>query len=105
MSAVNGTYRSGKVLLDQEVDWPEGLPVKVLSASNAQDAANNEQTDRCFDGSAWEDTPEGVSRWLEWFDSLEPVFSSPELEQFEADLRAARNEQAALLPHWQQESS
>src|SRR6266446_4837062 len=102
MSGVNGIYRSGKVVLDQRVDWPDGIPVEVHRKVEGQHQANDEQVDQCFDGSTSEDTPEGVHRWIEWFDSLEPIFTGPELERFEAELCAGRNEQSALFPHWQQ---
>ena len=101
MSAITGTYRNGKIVLDERVDWPDGSPVKVLCLTEAQLAGETDRQDVCFDGSPSEDTPEAVRQWIEWFDSLEPVLSGAELEAFEQNLRSARDEQKALLPNWQ----
>ncbi|MCI0536463.1 MAG: hypothetical protein L0Z50_14680 [Verrucomicrobiales bacterium] len=97
MKRVSGTYRNGTVVLDEPVDWPEGMHVEVVSDQGLQAAAE----DVCLDGSPWEDSPDAVQRWLGWFDSLEPVLTAEELERFEAELRSARDEQKALLPQWE----
>jgi hypothetical protein len=95
MSHVRGTYSDGKVLLAQPVAWPDGMPVSVVSET--EEATE----DICLDGSAFDDSPEGTKRWLEWFDSLEPVFSGEDLARFEAALRTIRNEQRAIAGDWQ----
>jgi len=92
VNRVTGTYRNGKVALDQPVDWPEGTLVVW------EYGVQPERVDFCFDGSPWEDTPEANQRWVQWFDSLEPVLTKQELERFESELRSARDEQKALLP-------
>lgn len=102
MNRVTGTYRNGKVVLDQRVDWLDGMPVEVVCESATQIGAEREGVDICVDGSAWEETPEAVQRWVEWFDSLEPALTGREMEAFEADLRSARDEQKALLRSWQE---
>lgn len=102
MNRVTGTYRSRKVLLDQPVDWPDGMPVKVLCECGPEIAAAWEGADLCFDGSPWEDTPGAVQNWVQWFDSLQPVLTGQELERFEAGVRSARDEQKVLLPKWQE---
>jgi len=96
MNRVTGTYRNGKVALDQAVDWPEGT--RVVCENGAQP----EGAEFCSDGSPWVDTPEAIQRWVEWFDSLEPVLTGQELERFESELRSARDEQKLLLPKWQE---
>lgn len=96
VNRVTGTYRNGKVALDQPVDWPEGTNVVC------EYGAQPEGVDFSFDGSPWEDTPEAIQKWVEWFDSLEPVLTSQELERFQSELRSARDQQKALLPKWQE---
>lgn len=88
MDRVTGTYRNGKVVLDQSVDWPDGMLVQVECASSKQADAGLESVDLCVDGSAWEDTPDGRQRWVERLDSLGPVLTGEERERFETDLRA-----------------
>jgi len=80
---VFGTYRNGTVVPDEPVDWPEGTHVKIVCESGG----HGELADVCFDGSLWEDSPEAIQRWRDWFDSLEPVFTGEELQHFEAGLR------------------
>ena len=96
VNRVTGTYRNGKVALDEPVDWPEGTHVVC------EYGAQPEGVDLCLDGSPWEDTPEAIQRWVEWFDSLEPVLTGQELERFESELRSARDDQKPLLPKWQE---
>jgi hypothetical protein len=98
MDRVDGTYRSGKVVLDQSVDWPDGVRVNVVCDSNNKASL----IDLCIDGSKWEDTPEAKAQWTEWFDSLNPVFTGRELERFEAELAALREEQKSLSGKWQE---
>ena len=101
MNRVTGTYRNGNVVLDQPVDWPDGMPVKVVSGGGIPSGGEREGMDHCLDGSLCEDTPEALHRWIEWFDSLKPVLAGQELERFDADLRVARDQQKALFPKWQ----
>ena len=96
MNRVTGTFRNGKIALDQPVDWPDGTHVVC------EYGAQPECVDFCFDGSPWEDTPEAIQRWVQWFDSLEPVLTGQELERFESELRSARDEQKLRLPKWQE---
>jgi hypothetical protein len=98
VNRVTGTYRNGGIILDQPVDWPEGMQVDVLGTAEANEA------ELCVDGSKYEGTSEGIKKWLDWFDSLQPVLTGEDLEQFEANLRSARDEQKALLPNWQEKT-
>jgi hypothetical protein len=92
MNNASGTYRSGKVFLDEPVDWPDGLQVVVEKAG----------IDFCVDGSAWDETPEGIRKWEAWFESMNPVFTGHDQERFEAELTALRDEQRTLLPKWEE---
>jgi hypothetical protein len=92
---VSGIYRSGKVELEQSVDWPNGTQVDVLC-----EQAYSDTQDMTVGGSAWQDTPQARKAWLEWFNTLEPVLEGPELQAFEDSLKQAREEQRKLLPKW-----
>ena len=59
-----------------------------MTVIDNQASANS--TDTCVDGSEWDDSPEGVRKWLEWFDSAPPVLDAEELENFEETLRELR---------------
>ncbi len=97
VSQVFGTYRNGTIVPDEPVDWPEGMHVKIVCEADTPETTG----DVCLDGSLWEDSPEGIRRWRDWFDSLEPVFTGEELEHFEAELHSVRESQKALLPQWE----
>jgi hypothetical protein len=96
VTQTSGIYHNGKVILDQSVDWPDGVPVEVI-CKNAEES----QPDRCVDGSLWDDSPEGRLKWLAWFDSLEPVLTGRELENFDAFLRENREKQKEILHLWE----
>ena len=95
MISIPGTYQNGAVVLDEPVNLPEGAHVQVMF-DPAANGERSEQPDICCDGTPWDDSPEGRRKWLEWFDSLEPVFSDEEFEQFQLTLRTMREEQKPL---------
>ena len=98
MNHASGTYRAGKVVLDEPVDWPDGTQVKI----ECQNGADTSARDMCANDLRWDDTPEAKQKWAEWFDALEPVFTGEELAKFEKALRATRQEQEALSATWQE---
>ena len=83
-------------MLEQPVDWAPGTTVHVTRDSNSQRFGE----DVCLGGSKWDDSPEAIQDWIDWFDSLVPVFTGEELAQFESELGAARDQQRALLSGW-----
>jgi len=96
MTHTSGIYQDGKVILDQSVDWPDGIQVSVVCEN-----AGVGNPDRCVDGSAWEDSPEAVREWLAWFDTIQPVLAGHDLETFETGLRANRQREKEILPIWE----
>lgn len=82
-------------MLDEPVNLPEGAHVRVTLDDDAR-RGEGAQADICCDGSPWDDSPEGRRKWLEWFDSLGPVFSDEEYEQLQSRLRVMRDEQKPL---------
>jgi len=85
-----------KVILDQSVDWPDGIHVSVV-----RENAGTGGSDQCVDGSVWEDSPEALQKWLAWFDALQPVLTGRDLENFEDSLRANRLREKEMLPDWE----
>ena len=68
MSAVTGTYRKGKVLLDSPVDWQEGTRVEVNAPVHKVGMTEAE----------WPTTPEGIAELLARIDAFEPLEMTPE---------------------------
>mgnify|MGYP001450427993 CR=1 FL=1 len=60
-----------------------------------------------LDESEWPETDEEKSAWLEWLQSLEPFEMSPEeLDAFEAQLKASKEEQKDLMrKRWRAEEA
>jgi hypothetical protein len=69
MSGITGTWKAGRVVLDQAVDWPDGRRVLVEPVP-AEDCPGLREED-------WSDTPEAIAQWLQWYDSLEPLEMTP----------------------------
>lgn len=91
MSAIQGTWREGRIILDEPVQWPEGRRVRVepLAAEAAFGLSEEE----------WSDTPEAIADWLQWYDSLEPLEMTPEEEVRLADWRTQIKEHTIATMH------
>ena len=73
--SIKGVIRKGRVEVAEPIDLPDGTEVVVTSSSAALDDADED----------WDNTPEGIADWLNWYRSLEPlIFTSEE----EADTQA-----------------
>jgi hypothetical protein len=72
MTAVKGKLENGKVVLAEQVDWPEGTEVRVEPISNGEEPASGEELQG--------DDPQSIANWLAWYDSLEPLIFTPEEE-------------------------
>ena len=94
MIATRGVYEHGAIVLEGPVALPEGAHVPVTLEPDGEHAG---PVDICCDGTPWDDSPEGRRKWLEWFDSTEPVFTEEEYEQFVLTLRAMREEQKPVV--------
>ena len=82
MNAVKGTVQNGHVVLDNPTVLPEGSRVIVETITEDETVGMREED--------WQDTPEAVTAWLRWYDSLEPLERTP---QEEAEWRTAREAQ------------
>ena len=81
MSAITGTWKDGRIILDGPTDWAEGCRVLVEPVQASQSIGMREED--------WTDSPEAINEWLGWYDSLEPLEITPEEE---SDLAVWRHE-------------
>jgi hypothetical protein len=95
MISSHGIYQHGAVVLDEPVSLPEGAHVRVTLDPIAA-GSQPEQPDSCIDGSLWDDSLEGKRAWLEWFDSLEPIMTEAEYQQWESQRLAEKEQQKQL---------
>jgi hypothetical protein len=84
VSAVFGTYKQGRIELDEPVDWPDGMRVEVLRA----DEYGLPEKD-------WPKTPEELAAWAAEVDALEPLEITPDDE---AEIAAAREAVRGVTP-------
>jgi hypothetical protein len=70
---IHATWINGRIVPDDPVDLPEGCRLRVepeLAESEAIGISEEE----------WDNSPEAISEWLEWYKSLEPLVFTPEEE-------------------------
>jgi hypothetical protein len=84
MTAVEGTYKDGKIVLDAPTDWPSGCRVRIEPIAVADDDGGT--------GDEQRDDPESLARWLAEFDAVPPLDMTPDEE---TTWRAAREAQNA----------
>src|SRR5437763_389721 len=82
MSAIQGTYKNGQIILDTPADWPEGFRVIVEPAPQDNDFGMTED-EQSHD-------PEAVACWIAEFDAIPPLQMTPAEE---AEWQAARKAQ------------
>ena len=102
METVLGTFRDGQVVLEREVDWPNGASLEVRLGTSPHSASRPDREDRCFDGSCPPSTPAEIEEWLKWFDTIEPFdWSDAERSRFEQVLHESDEiSKADLLKQW-----
>ncbi|HEY7425182.1 MAG TPA: hypothetical protein VH682_13205 [Gemmataceae bacterium] len=82
MNAIKGIVQNGHIVLDKPADLPEGCRVLVEPIVEEATFGICEED--------WQDTPEAIAAWLQWYDTLEPLQLTP---QEEAEWQAARQAQ------------
>src|SRR5271170_7757739 len=80
MSAVKAMWKNGQVVLEGQVDWPEGRRLVVAE-------------DIVTDDDEQPDDPETIARWLAEFEAIPPLEMTAEEE---AEWQAARKAQRDL---------
>lgn len=81
MSTVTGTYRNGRIELDQPVDWPEGKHVRVSEVADEEPEFMTEET--------WPKTPEEIEEHIRQMKAVESVILT---EKEKLEIAAWRDE-------------
>jgi hypothetical protein len=80
MDAIKAMVRNGRIEPDVPLDLPEGTQLLVVPSNAAGEREDG-----------WDNTPDGIAAWLEWYDSLEPlVFTAQERQAWQQDREARR---------------
>ncbi len=83
MNTVKGTVQNGHIVLDDPTGLPEGCRVIVEPIGEETFGPREEE---------WEDTPEAIAAWLQWYDALPPLQTSPSEEVEWQAARQARKD-------------
>ncbi len=74
MHAIKAIIRNGRIETDEPIGLPDGTELFV---SLANSSINEEE--------GWDNSPEAITEWLRWYDSLQPLKLSA-TEETETDL-------------------
>ena len=72
MSAITATWKNGQVLLDRQVDWPDGRRLLVMEDRSAEVEFMSEEEQS--------DDPEAIERWIEELQPLPALVMAPKDE-------------------------
>ena len=78
-TTLTGIFKDGRIILDEQANWPEGCRVVVIREPAVQVLGLGDEEQG--------DDPESIARWIASFDAIPPLEMTPEEE---ADWRAAR---------------
>jgi hypothetical protein len=82
---LTGTWRNGRILLDQPADWPEGCRVVVTPGESPEEIHGMTEEEQS-------DDPEVIARWVAEFDAIPPWQMTDEEEtNWQADRRVVRD--------------
>jgi hypothetical protein len=73
MSTIRAVVRNGRIETEEPVDLPEGTELLIPIPDRRSD-----------DEPGWDNSPGGITAWLAWADSLQPLLLS-EQDEAEAD--------------------
>ena len=96
MDQITGEFRDGTVSLHGPVDWPDGTPLVIARAADAERV--DVLSDYGIDESEWPTTPQGIQELVEWFDGLKPLdLSEEEQAKIEAERLKAKAENIEMM--------
>jgi len=81
MDAIKAMVRNGRIETENPINLPEGTELVVLPADHSSLAEAE---------AVWDNSPEGIQSWLEWYDSLQPLVFTPEERQAWENAKAER---------------
>ena len=83
MNAIRAIVRNGRIETEEPIDLPEGTELLIPIPNGESD-----------DDGGWDNSPEGIAAWLQWYDSLQPLI--PSETEAEADAWMKQCEQYGL---------
>jgi hypothetical protein len=71
VEVVRATWKNGRIVPDGPVDWPEGCRLMIEPETLEAGFVGLREED-------WSTSPEAITDWLAWYDSLDPLEFTPE---------------------------
>lgn len=65
--ALKAIVKNGRIELTVPEDWPEGMEVNIAKAEEEAIDLNKIGLDE----SEWDDSPEGIAKWLAWMEETD----------------------------------
>jgi hypothetical protein len=93
MNAIHGTYIDGKIVPDENPDWPEGKRILLVDPNEGDSKPRTGMREE-----DWPTTPEGIAALVAQMDQIRP-FLTPEEEA--AWHKALSEQKAYQLSHWE----
>lgn len=82
MKTIKAIVRGGQLELEKPVELPDGTELLIPLPNGAPSESGDEEA-------GWDNSPEGIAKWLAWYDSLQPLlFTEEEGAAWEADRQA-----------------
>jgi hypothetical protein len=81
---IKATYHNGQIIPDDPVDWPEGQELIIQTRPTTGEFGLTEEEQS--------NDPEAIEKWIQWYDSLEPLIMTPEEEAEWKKTREAQKE-------------
>jgi hypothetical protein len=88
MSAIHATWKNGQIILDETVDWPEGLRL-LIEPERPQNGASAGRDDGAM-------SPEEIARTLAAMDQIRPL-------EITDEERAAREAERQARKQWEKD--
>jgi hypothetical protein len=93
MKAIKATWKNGRIVPDESVNWPEGCRLLIEPVPDTETTGIRDED--------WQNTPEAIEDWLRWYDSLEPLkITQKDRAKWQAALKAQKEYEKANFEKW-----
>ena len=83
MNAIMATWTNGQIVPSEPVDWPEGSRLLVEQLEMGGGKIGMDESD-------WDDSPEGIAKWIAAVEEIEPMIWAEGEEEMYAAARGSQ---------------
>ncbi len=93
MKAITGTWKNGRIVPDEHVDWPEGCQLLIEPVPERETLGMREED--------WPTDPEGIARHIALMEQIEPLeITEEERAEWQAARKAQKEYEKANFEKW-----